>query len=76
MKFPWFKRIGILYIPRNSAGWILLLAGIIYAVYRFIDIDSRSHSASDTLRPFLIDLLIIFIVYTLIAFFISYISNK
>ena len=48
-----------------------MLAGIIYAVYVFIDIDSRSHSVSDTLRPFFLHLLIIGLVYTFIAFLTS-----
>jgi hypothetical protein len=75
MKLPWFKRVGILYLPQNVAGWIIMLAAIGYAVYRFIDIDGRSHSASDTLRPFIINLFQIYIAYTLIAFLISYISR-
>lgn len=71
MNFPWFKRFGMLYFPRNPAGWIIMLAGIILAVYRFIVIDRSSHSASDTLRPFIINLIIIFAVYTFIAYLTS-----
>jgi hypothetical protein len=76
MNFPWFKRIGMFYIPRNLAGWFIMIAAIIFAVYRFIEIDSRSHSASDTLRPFIINLIIIFFAYTLIAFLTSSISKN
>lgn len=76
MKLPWFKRIGILYIPQNLAGWIIMLAGIVYSIYRFKNIDSRSHSVSDTLRPFLMNLLIIFAAYTLIAFLINSLSRN
>lgn len=68
MKFPWFKRIGIFFIPATVAGWLILLAGIAFAVYSFIDIDSRSHSASDTLMNFVFMLLIIGAVYSLIAY--------
>jgi len=71
MNLPWFKRIGIFFIPTSFIGWVIILAGIIYAVYVFIDIDSRSHSASDTLRPFFFYLLIIGLVYTFIAFLTS-----
>jgi uncharacterized membrane protein YesL len=71
MKLQWFKRKGIIFIPKNIIGWIIALIGIIYAVYIFIDIDSRSHSASDTLRPFFIHLIIIGLVYTLIGFLTS-----
>ena len=76
MILPRFKRIGILYIPQNSIGWIIIIAGVIYTIYRFINIDSRSHSVSDTLRPFLMNVVIIFAVYTLIAFLTSSISKN
>jgi putative effector of murein hydrolase LrgA (UPF0299 family) len=68
MKFPWFRRIGIFFIPATIAGWIILLAGLAFSVYSFIDIDSRSHSASDTLMNFTFILLIIGAVYSLIAY--------
>ena len=71
MKLPWFKRIGIFFLPTSIVGWLILITGLAYAVYDFIEIDSRSHSASDTLRPFIINLLIIFAVYTLIAWLTS-----
>ena len=76
MNSPYFKRIGIIYIPQKLIGWLIMLIGIIYAAYRFIEIDSRSHSVSDTLRPFLINLFLIFIVYNLIAFLVSLVSKK
>jgi hypothetical protein len=71
MKPQWFKRKGIFFIPKSLIGWAIMIIGIIYAVYIFIDIDSRSHSASDTLRPFFIHLLLIALVFTLIAFLTS-----
>ena len=71
MKLPWFRKIGIFFLPATFIGWIILIAGLAYAVYGFIDIDSRSHSASDTLRPFVINLLIIAAVYSLIALLTS-----
>jgi hypothetical protein len=71
MKFPWFKRIGIFFIPETLIGWLLLIAAICFAVYKFIDIDSKSHSVSDTLRNFIFNLIIIWAVYTLIAFVTS-----
>ena len=49
MKLQWFKRKGIFFIPKSLIGWAIMLIGIIYAIYIFIDIDSRYHSASDTL---------------------------
>jgi len=71
MKPQWFKRKRIFFIPKSLIGWAMMLIGIIYAIYIFIDIDSRSHSASDTLRPFFINLLLIGLAYTLIAFLTS-----
>jgi hypothetical protein len=58
-------------MPITVAGWIIFLAAIAYVVYVFRDIDSRSHSASDTLRNFVFNLIVIGVVYTLIAFLTS-----
>jgi hypothetical protein len=71
MKLPWFRRNGIFFIPDNMIAWCILLGGIVYAVYSFIDIDSRSHSVSDTLMNFVFRLIIIGAVYTLFAFLTS-----
>ena len=71
MKFPWFKRIGIFFIPASAAGWIILLAGIVFAIISFMEIDGRSHSVSDTLMNFVFMLFIIGAVYSLIAFLTS-----
>ncbi len=71
MNLPWFKRKGILFMPITIIGWIILIAGLAYAVYVFKDIDSRSHSVSDTLINFVFNLLIIGAVYSLIAFLTS-----
>lgn len=71
MNFPWFKRIGILYIPVTIIGWLILTCGIVYATYLFIDIDGKSHSVSDTLINFLFNLMLIVAIYSLIAFVTS-----
>ena len=47
-----------------------------YAVYTFIDIDRRSHSVSDTLINFVLNLLIIGAVYSLIAFLTSKVKKQ
>ncbi len=69
MKLNWFTRKGIIYWPVSAIGWIILVLTIAYSVYTFIDIDSRSHSNSDTLINFVFSLLIIGLVYTIIAYF-------
>jgi hypothetical protein len=71
MNLTWFKRIGIFFIPTSIIGWIILLSGLAYAVYAFIDIDRRSHSVSDTLINLVFNLLIIGAAYSLIAYFTS-----
>jgi formate hydrogenlyase subunit 3/multisubunit Na+/H+ antiporter MnhD subunit len=76
MKFPWFKRIGIFFIPASAAGWIILLAGIVFAIISFMCIDGRSHSVSDTLMNFIFMLLIIGAVYSLIAYLTSRVTKK
>jgi hypothetical protein len=76
MKFPWFKRNGIFFIPTTVAGWIILLAGMAFAVYSFIDIDSRSHSNSDTLMNFMFMCLIIGAVYSVIAYATSRVRKR
>ena len=76
MNFPWFKRIGIFFIPASVAGWIILLAGFVFAVISFMDIDGRSHSVSDTLMNFVFMLLIIGAVYSLIAYVTSRVWKK
>jgi hypothetical protein len=76
MKFPWFKRIGLFFIPTSIIGWLIALGGFAYAVYTFIDIDSRSHSVSDTLINFVFSLMIIGAVYSLIGFLASRTNRK
>ena len=76
MNLNWFKRMGIMFVPKNIIGWIIMLAGIGYAVYVFIDIDRKSHSVSDTMITFVFNLLIIIAFYTLIAFLTSRKSNN
>jgi hypothetical protein len=76
MKLPWFRRIGLFFIPNSLTGWLILSGGICYAVYTFIDIDSRSHSVSDTLISFVFRLLLIGVFYTVIAFLASRAKKK
>jgi hypothetical protein len=66
-----FKRKGIFFFPSSILGWMILAAAFIYSVYIFIDIDSRSHSVSDTLINFVFNACIIAAVYSMIAFLTS-----
>ena len=67
MKFNWFIRKGILFLPASIIGWIIFVGCGVYAVYLFIDIDSRSHSVSDTLINFVFNLLIIGVAYSIVG---------
>jgi len=71
MKLQWFRRWGILYLPISIPGWIIMAGGFCFAIYSFIDTDSRSHSVSDTMMNFVFSLFIIGTVYTLIAYLTS-----
>jgi hypothetical protein len=71
MNFPWFKRIGLFFVPVTLVGWIILVFAVIFAIFSFMDIDGRSHSVSDTMMNFVFMLLIIGAVYSLIAFLTS-----
>ena len=71
MNMTWFKRKGILYFPVSFVGWLIGLAAIGYCIYLFIDIDSRSHSVSDTLINFVFNAFLVVVVYSTIAFFTS-----
>ncbi|WP_295793568.1 hypothetical protein [Mucilaginibacter sp.] len=69
MKLNWFTRKGIIYWPASIAGWVILVLATAFAIYSFIDIDSRSHSVSDTLTNFVFNLLLIGLVYTIVGYF-------
>ncbi len=64
-----FKRKGIFFIPVSLIGWLIFTLAVIYAVYNFIDIDSHSHSVSDTLINWVFNCLIIGVVYSVIGAF-------
>ena len=68
---PWFFRWFIFFVPKRIAGWLILLVAVASSVYFFIDIDSRSHSVSDTLINFFFNLLIIAALYSIVGFITS-----
>ena len=76
MNFPWFRRSGALYIPISLMGYLLLSGGLFYSVFVFLAIDSKSHSASDTLMNFVFYLLIIAAGYTLVGYLTSRPSGR
>jgi hypothetical protein len=69
MKLNWFTRKGIIYRPASVIGWVILVVAAAYAIFTFVDIDSRSHSVSDTLINFVFNLLLIGVIYSIIGYF-------
>lgn len=69
MKLNWFTRKGIVYMPVSKAGWLIIAASIVYAVYIFARISNRSHSLSNTSLNVVFNTLLIGMVYTVIAYF-------
>ena len=54
MTHPWFRTFGWTYRPVSWHGYTVVSIAAIFCVQVFLAIDQHSHSASDTLRPFLI----------------------
>ena len=67
----YFKRTGIFFIPARSVSWLFVFVMTAYSIYLFIDIDSHSHSVSDTLMNFGINVLLVWIGYSVVAFVLS-----
>ncbi len=64
----WFIRKGVFYRPVSLAGWLLLAAVVAYLAWAFVDIDSRSHSASDTLINWFFNLLLAGVLYSAVGY--------
>lgn len=64
MKKPWFRRkwYGWGWYPATWEGWLILLAFVVFEIWNFLRIDAHSHSNSDTIRPFIIEVVIAVIV--------------
>ncbi len=74
MKHPWFKAKagGLAWCPATWQGWLVLAAFVACAICNFVLLDVHSHSASDTLRPFVIQSLGL----GLILFLIGYLTGE
>ncbi|HQQ96535.1 MAG TPA: hypothetical protein PLX35_04695 [Cyclobacteriaceae bacterium] len=69
--FPWFRLNGPIYLPKSIPGWIIATSFAIAVIQRFIHIDNASHSASDTLRNWIIQVMILGLLYQAIAWLTS-----
>ncbi len=65
----WFraKEYGWGWYPVTWQGWLVLAAYIFFNVWNFLRLDADSHSASDTLRPFIFQTLILTVLLILIC---------
>lgn len=70
----WFKarRYGWGWTPCSWEGWTVFAAFAAVQVWNFLRIDYTSHSNSDTVRPFVIQLIISLIV----LYFICYMRGE
>lgn len=69
MNVHWFRIMGNFFIPASFVGWVLFLRALVYAVFMFLKIDAKSHSVSDTWLNFAFNHVIIYLVYSFIAFY-------
>ena len=65
----WFVRKGIFYRPVSLFGWLILAAAVAYLAWAFVDIDSRSHSVSDTLINWFFNMLLAGLAYSIVGYF-------
>jgi hypothetical protein len=70
----WFKahKSGYGWYPSNWKGWSMIIIYVFGVVYSFWQIDSRSHSVSDTLINFVPRLLIM----TALLIIITYLKGE
>jgi hypothetical protein len=76
MKFPWFLLRGVIFIPITLPGWLILLAGVAYAVYDFIRLNSYSHSFQEKLSNWVFNLFFVLLAYYIIAWLTSRVEKK
>jgi hypothetical protein len=66
----WFKanKSGHGWYPASWKGWLMIFIYLVGLVYSFIQIDSRSHSVSDTLINFFPRFLILTALLTILTY--------
>lgn len=68
---PWFKakKYGWGWgLPITWQGWIVFIVYFTFIIWDFFRIDESSHSASDTARPFIIQVIIASVILCIIAY--------
>ena len=69
MKQLWFKKIGWLYFPVHSMGYLVTILAIIFMVPVVIAVDRTAHSVSDELYS-------VFVFFTCTAFWWKWVAEK
>ena len=66
----WFNanKSGYGWHPANWKGWVILLLYIAFLVQSFLQVDSQSHSVSDTLANFFPRFLLFSAILTIITY--------
>jgi len=66
----WFKRklYGWGWTPATKEGWAVMVLFIVLIVGNFFRIDHVSHSASDTIRPFILETIFLSLVLLVITY--------
>jgi amino acid transporter len=66
----WFKakRYGYGWTPATWQGWAVVIIYLEFVVWDFLRIDQMSHSASDTARPFVVQVIIASLVLCLVSY--------
>lgn len=69
MEKKWFKakKYGWGWYPATWQGWLVMAVFIFILVLNFRDIDSNSHSASDTLLNFIPDTIILVLALIIVC---------
>jgi hypothetical protein len=70
----WFNanKSGYGWHPANWKGWTILTLYLIFLVYSFLEVDSQSHSVSDTLIGFFPR----FLLFTALLTIVTYLKGE
>jgi len=60
------------WVPSSWEGWFVMILYLAALVYAFIEIDSKSHSVSDTLFSFVPK----FLIFSALLFIIAYLKGE
>ncbi|MFI5222353.1 MAG: hypothetical protein ACHQK8_08515 [Bacteroidia bacterium] len=71
-----FTKKRIFFLPSSVLAWVALGSSAAYLVYEFVEIDTDSHSASDTLINFAYHVILVWSLYSVFAMLALLMTNK